>query len=104
MEWCTVPDVVSKAARCGHAVNASVFETLRCMGKEGTILVRDLVTAALATGLVKRVLLAAEAGCYLRVVGSRAATRSGRDTFLCFPSQPHTNVQLRWPLFLLIIL
>ena len=53
VERCTVLDVVSKTAHCDHPVDALMFETFGCLGKEGTILIRVLVTAASANGLVK---------------------------------------------------
>ena len=76
-----------KMKRYGMAVRALVFETYGRLGSEGTKLLRDLVTTAAANlqcspravgrwrTQLERVLLAAQAGTYLRALGFGVAER-----------------------------
>ena len=81
------------------------IETIGHLGKDGTTLIRDLVTTAAARGLcsphavtrwrcqLQRLLVAAEGDTKFRALSLRAGTLSGRDTVLCSPSLQHGNVQ-----------
>ena len=76
-----------KTKRYGVAVRALVFETHGSRGRKDTKLLRDLVTTAAANGQcspdavgrwrtqLERVLKTAQAGTYLRALGSRVAER-----------------------------
>ena len=86
-----------KTKRYVMAVRALVFETYGRLGIEGTKLLRDLVTTAAANGQcsphvvgqtqLERVLLTAQAGTYLRALGSRVAERPAAESPLLLAEQ-----------------
>ena len=89
-EWLELLET-EKTKRYGMAVRALVFETY---GIEGNKLLRDLVTTAAENGQcsphavgrwrnqLERVLLTAQAGTYLRALGSRVAERLAAEPHL----------------------
>ena len=95
----TVAGEAEKTKRNGMAVRALVFDTCGRLGGEGTKLLRDLVTTAAANGQcsphavgrwrtqLERVLLTAQAGTYLRALGSRVAQRPAAEPPLLLAEQ-----------------